>query len=56
MWSALAIAGMVIAVATFYSAVGAPRRSLKTPLHTTAPGISYGCKGMLKLGDKTLWG
>jgi quinol-cytochrome oxidoreductase complex cytochrome b subunit len=57
MWSAVAIAGMVIAVATFFSApLEHHADPLKTPLHTTAPWYFLWLQGMLKLGDKTLWG
>jgi len=57
MWYAIALAGMVIAVATFFSApLETHADPLKTPLHTTAPWYFLWLQGMLKLGDKTLWG
>lgn len=57
MWYAIALAGMVVAVATFFSApLETHADPLKTPLHTTAPWYFLWLQGMLKLGDKTLWG
>ena len=57
MWYTIALAGMVIAVATFFSApLETHADPLKTPLHTTAPWYFLWLQGMLKLGDKTLWG
>lgn len=57
MWYAIALAGMVVAVAVFYSApLESHADPLKTPLHTTAPWYFLWLQGMLKLGDKTLWG
>ena len=57
MWLALATASMVIYVSFFYSAqLEHHADPLKTPLHTTAPWYFLWLQGMLKLGDKTLWG
>lgn len=57
MWYAIALAVMVIAVATFFNApLENHADPLKTPLHTTAPWYFLWLQGMLKLGDKTLWG
>jgi ubiquinol-cytochrome c reductase cytochrome b subunit len=57
MWYLIALAGMVIAVATFFSApLETHADPLKTPLHTTAPWYFLWLQGMLKLGDKTFWG
>ena len=57
MWYAIGLAGMVVAVATFFSApLETHADPLKTPLHTTAPWYFLWLQGMLKLGDKTLWG
>jgi len=57
MWYAIALAGMVVAVATFFSApLETHADPLKTPLHTTAPWYFLWLQGMLKLGDKTTWG
>jgi len=57
MWTALATAAMVVYVAFFYSAqLEHHADPLKTPLHTTAPWYFLWLQGMLKLGDKTLWG
>ena len=57
MWYAISLAVMVVAVATFFSApLETHANPLKTPLHTTAPWYFLWLQGMLKLGDKTLWG
>ena len=57
MWYAIATAAMVVAVATFFSApLETHANPLKTPLHTTAPWYFLWLQGMLKLGDKTMWG
>jgi quinol-cytochrome oxidoreductase complex cytochrome b subunit len=57
MWYAIVLAGMVVAVATFFSApLETHADPLKTPLHTTAPWYFLWLQGMLKLGDKTFWG
>lgn len=57
MWYAIALAGMIIAVATFFSApLEHHADPLKTPLHTTAPWYFLWLQGMLKLGDKTWFG
>jgi ubiquinol-cytochrome c reductase cytochrome b subunit len=57
MWTAVLIAGMIVYMAFFYSAVLEHHADpLKTPLHTTAPWYFLWLQGMLKLGDKTLWG
>ena len=57
MWYAIALAGMVIAVSTFFSApLENHADPLKTPLHTTAPWYFLWLQGMLKLGDKTFFG
>lgn len=57
MWYAIATAVMVAAVATFFSApLETHANPLKTPLHTTAPWYFLWLQGMLKLGDKTMWG
>lgn len=57
MWYAVALAGMVVAVSTFFSApLESHADPLKTPLHTTAPWYFLWLQGMLKLGDKTMWG
>lgn len=57
MWTALLMAFMVAYVAFFYSAALEHHADpLKTPLHTTAPWYFLWLQGMLKLGDKTLWG
>ncbi len=57
MWYAIATAAMIVAVATFFSApLETHANPLKTPLHTTAPWYFLWLQGMLKLGDKTLWG
>jgi hypothetical protein len=48
---------MIVAVATFFSApLESHADPLKTPLHTTAPWYFLWLQGMLKLGDKTMWG
>ncbi len=57
MWGVLATAFMIVAVATFFSApLESHADPLKTPLHTTAPWYFLWLQGMLKLGDKTIWG
>ncbi|NJN96008.1 MAG: cytochrome bc complex cytochrome b subunit [Anaerolineales bacterium] len=57
MWSAVLIAGMIIYMVFGYSAVLEHHADpLKTPLHTTAPWYFLWLQGMLKLGEKTLWG
>jgi quinol-cytochrome oxidoreductase complex cytochrome b subunit len=57
MWIILITAGMIVAVATFFSApLETHANPLKTPLHTTAPWYFLWLQGMLKLGDKTWWG
>jgi quinol-cytochrome oxidoreductase complex cytochrome b subunit len=57
MWIALTITGMVVMVSFFYSAkLENHADALKTPLHTTAPWYFLWLQGMLKLGEKTLWG
>jgi quinol-cytochrome oxidoreductase complex cytochrome b subunit len=48
---------MVIVAAYFYSAPLEPHANAQvTPLHTTAPWYMLWLQGMLKLGDKVLWG
>jgi quinol-cytochrome oxidoreductase complex cytochrome b subunit len=57
MWGAIATGIMIVAVATFFSApLESHADPLKTPLHTTAPWYFLWLQGMLKLGDKTIWG
>lgn len=57
MWIALTVMGMIVYVSFFYSAqLESHADPLKTPLHTTAPWYFLWLQGMLKLGDKTLWG
>lgn len=57
MWVVVVTAGMIVAVAAFYSApLETHANPLKTPLHTTAPWYFLWLQGMLKLGDKTWWG
>jgi hypothetical protein len=57
MWSALITGGMIVYISFFYSAaLETHANPLKTPLHTTAPWYFLWLQGMLKLGDKTLWG
>lgn len=57
MWYSIAMAVMIVAVATFFSApLETHANPLKTPLHTTAPWYFLWLQGMLKLGDKTIWG
>ena len=57
MWYVIALALMVISVATWFSApLETHADPLKTPLHTTAPWYFLWLQGMLKLGDKTIWG
>jgi hypothetical protein len=54
---AVLIAILVGAAAFFYHAPLEPHAdSLITPLHTTAPWYFLWVQGMLKLGDKVLWG
>lgn len=48
---------LILAVVTFYHAPLEPHAdSLITPLHTTAPWYFLFLQGMLKLGDKVIWG
>jgi quinol-cytochrome oxidoreductase complex cytochrome b subunit len=57
MWMAVFAMGMVVWVGFFYSAqLENHADPLKTPLHTTAPWYFLWLQGMLKLGDKSLWG
>ncbi len=57
MWIAVITTAMIVAVSFFYSAqLEHHADPLKTPLHTTAPWYFLWLQGMLKLGDKTLWG
>ena len=57
MWTALTVGFMIVLVAFFYSAhLENHADPLKTPLHTTAPWYFLWLQGMLKLGEKTLWG
>lgn len=57
MWYAIAMAGMVIAVILWnWAPLETHANPLKTPLHTTAPWYFLWLQGMLKLGDKTMWG
>lgn len=57
MWIALITMGMVVMVSFFYSAqLEHHADPLKTPLHTTAPWYFLWLQGMLKLGDKTIFG
>ncbi|HXV98333.1 MAG TPA: cytochrome b N-terminal domain-containing protein, partial [Anaerolineae bacterium] len=57
MWTCILLAGMIVYIAFFYSAALEHHADpLKTPLHTTAPWYFLWLQGMLKLGDKTLWG
>lgn len=57
MWAAIGLAVMIIAVTFFYEApLESHANPLKTPLHTKAPWYFWFLQGMLKLGDKTLWG
>jgi quinol-cytochrome oxidoreductase complex cytochrome b subunit len=54
---AVLVAILVGATAFFYHAPLEPHAdSLITPLHTTAPWYFLWVQGMLKLGDKVLWG
>jgi quinol-cytochrome oxidoreductase complex cytochrome b subunit len=54
---AVLVAILVGAAAFFYHAPLEPHAdSLITPLHTTAPWYFLWVQGMLKLGDKVLWG
>ena len=49
--------GMVFAATFFYHAPLEPHANpLVTPLHTTAPWYFLWIQGMLKIGDKFLWG
>ncbi len=57
MWVALMMMGIVVYISFFYSAqLEHHADPLKTPLHTTAPWYFLWLQGMLKLGDKQLWG
>jgi len=57
MYVAVLVALLVGAAAFFYHAPLEPHAdSLVTPLHTTAPWYFLWVQGMLKLGDKVLWG
>jgi quinol-cytochrome oxidoreductase complex cytochrome b subunit len=57
MWAIIGLAVMIIAVTFFYEApLETHANPLKTPLHTKAPWYFWFLQGMLKLGDKTLWG
>jgi hypothetical protein len=57
MWIAVTLAAMVVYISFMYSAaLETHANPLKTPLHTTAPWYFLWLQGMLKLGDKTLWG
>ncbi len=57
MWIVGVTSLMIVAVSFFYSAkLEHHADSLKTPLHTTAPWYFLWLQGMLKLGDKQLWG
>ncbi len=57
MWYGIALTAMIAAVAVYFSApLEHHADPLKTPLHTTAPWYFLWLQGMLKLGDKTLWG
>ena len=57
MWMAVGLTVMIIIVAFFYEApLESHANPLKTPLHTKAPWYFWFLQGMLKIGDKTLWG
>ena len=57
MWIAIGLTVMIIAVTFFYNApLESHANPLKTPLHTKAPWYFWFLQGMLKVGDKTLWG
>lgn len=57
MWYAIAIAAMVVGVILLnWAPLETHANPLKTPLHTTAPWYFLWLQGMLKLGDKTIWG
>jgi quinol-cytochrome oxidoreductase complex cytochrome b subunit len=57
MWTAVTLAAIIAAISFYYSAaLETHANPLKTPLHTTAPWYFLWLQGMLKLGDKTLWG
>jgi quinol-cytochrome oxidoreductase complex cytochrome b subunit len=53
----LLIAIMILAAATFYHApLEVHADPLETPLHSTAPWYFLWAQGLLKLGDKVIWG
>jgi ubiquinol-cytochrome c reductase cytochrome b subunit len=57
MWATATTAAMIVYISFFYSAaLETHANPLKTPLHTTAPWYFLWLQGMLKLGDKTIWG
>ncbi|MEM7031595.1 MAG: cytochrome bc complex cytochrome b subunit [Chloroflexota bacterium] len=57
MWIAIGLAIMVVPVVFFYDApLETHANPLRTPLHTKAPWYFWFLQGMLKVGDKTLWG
>lgn len=56
-WYSLITAVLVIGSAFFYDApLESQADHTNTPLHTVAPWYFLWIQGMLKLGDKTLWG
>jgi hypothetical protein len=57
MWMAVTTTAIIVYISFSYSAaLETHANALKTPLHTTAPWYFLWLQGMLKLGDKTLWG
>lgn len=57
LWFGAITAVLVVGSAFFYSApLESHADSLNTPLHTVAPWYFLWIQGMLKLGDKSLWG
>ena len=57
LWFGLILAVLVVGSAFFYDApLENQADPLNTPLHTVAPWYFLWIQGMLKLGDKSLWG
>ncbi len=57
LWTGLTLIVMIVGSAFFYDApLEHHADHLNTPLHTVAPWYFLWIQGMLKLGDKTLWG
>jgi hypothetical protein len=57
MWAAIGLTVMILIVIFWYEApLETHANPLRTPLHTKAPWYFWFLQGMLKIGDKTLWG